>query len=209
MASAPAVDLRLRWALAGLVLAAVAWTLGRTGDRLTWTLEAFPVLVGLPLLVATRRRFPLTPLLYAILFVHALVLLHGAQHTYAEAPLGYALKAWLGTVRNPWDKVGHFLQGVTPALLAREVLLRGRHLRRSWTLGVLCVCVALAFSAFYELIEWWVALAGGQSADAFLGTQGDPWDTQSDMAFALAGAIAATTLLARRQDRQIEALEDR
>jgi putative membrane protein len=192
-----------------VVAAAIVVTFARAEDRLTWVLEAAPVLVGLPLVVATRRRFPLTPLLYVVLFVHALVLLHGAQYTYARTPLGSALQSMLGTARNPWDRVGHLLQGVTPALLAREILLRGRFVRRSPMLPFLCVSVALGVSLVYELIEWGVALAAGQSADAFLGTQGDPWDTQADMACALVGAVVALLVASSLQDRQIDALETR
>jgi putative membrane protein len=173
-------------------------------DRPTWALEVFPVVVALPLLWATYRRFPLTTLLYGCIFLHALVLMLGAMYTYARVPLGFDLAEWLGLTRNPYDKIGHFFQGFVPALVAREILLRGHFVRGKKMLAFVVVCVVLAISATYELIEWGVALAMGQGADEFLGTQGDPWDTQSDMFFALIGAVTALLLLSRVQDRQIQ-----
>ena len=173
-------------------------------DRPTWALEVFPVVVALPLLWATYRRFPLTTLLYGCIFLHALVLLLGAMYTYARVPLGFDLAELLGLTRNPYDKIGHFFQGFVPALVAREILLRGHFVRGKKMLAFVVVCVVLAISATYEFIEWGVALALGQGADEFLGTQGDPWDTQSDMFFALIGAVTALLLLSRVQDRQIQ-----
>ena len=173
-------------------------------DRPTWALEVFPVVVALPLLWATYRRFPLTTLLYGCIFLHALVLLLGAMYTYARVPLGFDLAERLGLTRNPYDKIGHFFQGFVPALVAREILLRGHFVRGKKMLAFVVVCVVLAISATYEFIEWGVALALGQGADEFLGTQGDPWDTQSDMFFALIGAVTALLLLSRVQDRQIQ-----
>ena len=173
-------------------------------DRPTWALEVFPVVVALPLLWATYRRFPLTTLLYGCIFLHALVLLLGAMYTYARVPLGFDLAELLGLTRNPYDKIGHFFQGFVPALVAREILLRGHFVRGKKMLAFVVVCVVLAISATYEFIEWGVALALGQGADEFLGTQGDPWDTQSDMFFALIGAVTALGLLSRVQDRQIQ-----
>ena len=173
-------------------------------DRPTWALEVFPVVVALPVLWATYRRFPLTTLLYGCIFLHALVLLLGAMYTYARVPLGFELAELLGLTRNPYDKIGHFFQGFVPALVAREILLRGHFVRGKKMLAFVVVCVVLAISATYELIEWGVALAMGQGADEFLGTQGDPWDTQSDMFFALMGAVTALLLLSRVQDRQIQ-----
>jgi len=173
-------------------------------DRPTWALEVFPVVVALPVLWATYRRFPLTTLLYGCIFLHALVLLLGAMYTYARVPLGFDLAELLGLTRNPYDKIGHFFQGFVPALVAREILLRGHFVRGKKMLAFVVVCVVLAISATYELIEWGVALAMGQGADEFLGTQGDPWDTQSDMFFALMGAVTALLLLSRVQDRQIQ-----
>jgi putative membrane protein len=178
-------------------------------DRATWLMEVAPILIAAPVLVATYRRFPLTDLLYVLIALHALILIFGGAYTYARVPLGYWLQDWLGLARNPYDRIGHLLQGVTPALVAREVFLRGGYVGGRRMIAFLCVCVALAVSAFYELIEWWAALALGQGADAFLGTQGDPWDTQNDMFCALLGAIVALALLPRVQDAQIRALQSR
>ena len=173
-------------------------------DRPTWALEVFPVAMALPVLWATYRRFPLTTLLYGCIFLHALVLMLGAMYTYARVPLGFDLAELLGLTRNPYDKIGHFFQGFVPALVTREILLRGHFVRGKKMLAFVVVCVVLAISATYEFIEWGVALALGQGADEFLGTQGDPWDTQSDMFFALIGAVTALGLLSRVQDRQIQ-----
>ncbi|WP_313086277.1 DUF2238 domain-containing protein [Pseudomonas sp.] len=171
-------------------------------DRATWLLEVAPVLIAFPLLLWTYQRFALTRLLYVVIALHALVLILGGAYTYARVPPGFWIQDLFELSRNPYDKLGHLIQGVTPALLAREILLRRRFVVPGKMLGFLAVCVALAFSAFYELIEWWVALLAGQGADDFLGTQGDPWDTQSDMLMALLGALVAVTGLARWQDRQ-------
>ncbi|NDY41958.1 DUF2238 domain-containing protein [Dissulfurirhabdus thermomarina] len=192
--------------LVALVLAALAVSAIHPADRLTWFLEAFPVLVGLPLALATHRAFPLTPLLQRLLVLHALILLGGAHYTYAKVPLGFWLQDLLHLTRNPYDRIGHLAQGFVPAILAREVLLRRSPLRPGKWLFFLVVCVCLAVSAFYELIEWWTALAGGASAQAFLGTQGDVWDTQWDMFCALIGAVAAQLLLARPHDRALARL---
>ena len=172
-------------------------------DRLTWLLEVAPVLIALPLLVATRERYPLTTLLYVLIFLHWLVLILGGAFTYARVPLGFWAQEWLGQSRNPYDKLGHFMQGFVPALIAREILLRGQFVRGKRMTAFLCVCVALAISALYELIEWGSALALGQGADEFLGTQGDPWDTQSDMFLALVGAVVSLLALSRVHDRQL------
>ncbi|SFK74352.1 DUF2238 domain-containing protein [Azotobacter beijerinckii] len=176
-------------------------------DRATWLLEVAPVLVAAPLLAFTYGRFPLTPLLYLLIAAHALVLILGGAYTYARVPPGFWVQELFGLSRNPYDKLGHFMQGLVPALVAREILLRGRYLANGRMLAFLCLCVALAISAVYELIEWWVALIAGQGAIEFLGTQGDPWDTQSDICWALIGAGSALLGLARLQDRQIAALE--
>jgi putative membrane protein len=170
-------------------------------------MEVFPVLVALPLLWASYRRFPLTSLLYGLIFVHALVLMVGGAYTYARVPLGFEIAELLGLQRNPYDKIGHFFQGFVPALVAREILLRGHFVQGRKMLAFVVVCIVLAISATYELIEWGAALALGQGADEFLGTQGDPWDTQSDMFCALLGAIASLSLLSGWHDRQIERLE--
>ena len=196
-------------AIGSIVLVALLALSGiRPYDRLTWLMEVLPVMIVLPVLWATRRRFPLTPLLYAAIFVHSMILIMGGAYTYARVPLGFALQDFFDLARNPYDKIGHFAQGFVPALAAREVLLRGRYVAGKRMLSFLVVCVVLAVSASYELIEWAAAVAMGQGADEFLGTQGDPWDTQSDMAMALLGAVAALVLLARVQDRQIRALEE-
>jgi putative membrane protein len=185
--------------LVALIISAVS-----PNDRLTWLLEVAPVLIALPLLVATYGKFPLTTLLYLLIALHALVLILGGAYTYAHVPLGFWLQDLLGLERNPYDKIGHFMQGFVPALVAREILLRGKYIARVGMAGFLSVCVALAVSAFYELIEWWAALVMGQGAEEFLGTQGDPWDTQSDMMFALIGALIALFALGRMQDRQLK-----
>lgn len=190
--------------LSGLLLIPVMMiSFANAYDRATWLLEVAPVLIALPLLAATYRRFPLTGLLYVLIFVHALVLIGGGTYTYARVPFGFWMQDVLELDRNPYDKIGHFMQGLVPALLAREILLRGSYVFGRRMACFLSVCVALAISAFYELIEWWVALAIGQDADAFLGTQGDPWDTQSDMFLAVIGALAGLVLLSRLQDRQM------
>lgn len=182
------------------LLAASGW---RPYDRATWLLEVLPVMIVLPILWLTRERFPLTSLLYICIFVQAAVLMLGGAYTYARVPLGYHLQEWFELGRNPYDKIGHFAQGFVPALVAREILVRGRYVRGRRMLAFLVVCVALAISAAYELIEWSVALVLGQGADKFLGTQGDPWDTQSDMFFALVGALTALALFSRLHDRQL------
>ena len=181
----------------------------RPYDRATWLLEVAPVLIALPLLWYTRSRFPLTRLLYACIFLHAIVLMVGGAYTYARVPLGFAIQDALDLQRNPYDKIGHFAQGFVPALAAREVLLRGRYVRGRGMLAFLVVCVVLAVSACYEFVEWGAALAMGQGADEFLGTQGDPWDTQSDMFMALIGAITALATCSRLHDRQLDAVVGR
>ena len=177
-------------------------------DRLTWLLEVAPILIAMPVLVATARRFPLTPFAYRLIFVHALILMLGGHYTYAEVPLGDWVADALGLARNPYDRLGHLAQGFVPAIVVREILIRRSPLRPGRWLTFLVVCVCLAISAAYELVEWWSALIGGENADAFLGTQGDQWDTQWDMFTALVGAIAALALLGRYHDRQIARLEE-
>jgi putative membrane protein len=184
--------------LAGLIISGI-----RPYDRPTWWMEVAPVLIALPILVATHRRYPLTGVLYFLVCAHALVLIYGGAYTYARVPLGFWLQEALGFERNPYDRIGHFMQGFVPAMLAREILIRGRFVIGRGMLAFVCVCIALAFSAFYELIEWWAALLLGQGADEFLGTQGDPWDTQADMFLALLGASTALFLLSRLHDRLI------
>ena len=178
-------------------------------DRLTWLMEVAPVLVGVPILVATYTRFPLTPLVYRLLFAHAVILMVGGHYSYAEVPLGFWMQRALGLARNDYDRIGHVAQGFVPAILAREVLLRRSVLSRGGWLFFLVTSVCLAFSAFYELVEWWSALAMGEAAKDFLGTQGDPWDTQADMFCALVGAVVAQLVLGRLHDRQLARLASR
>ena len=178
----------------------------RPYDRATWWLEVAPVLIAAPILIATWRSYPLTSLLYILIFAHAVVLIVGGTYTYARVPFGFWLQDLFALDRNPYDKIGHFMQGFVPAMIAREIFIRGRHVAGPKMTAFLCVCVVLAVSSFYELIEWWAALAMGQGADEFLGTQGDQWDTQSDMFLALIGAITALIALSRLHDRQIAAL---
>ncbi|MGE5453424.1 MAG: DUF2238 domain-containing protein [Acidobacteriota bacterium] len=175
-------------------------------DRGTWLLEVFPVIIALPLMIHFYRSYPLTPLLYACIFVHCVVLMVGGAYTYARVPLGFDIQHWLHLSRNPYDKIGHFLQGFEPAILAREILIRGDHVKGRKMLIYVVLSIVLGFSATYELIEWGVAVWLGQGADEFLATQGDPWDTQSDMLFALIGATCALLMLTRLHDRQLARL---
>lgn len=172
-------------------------------DQVTWFLEVLPALIGAFVLFATYRRFKLTSVLYLLILVHCVILMIGGHYTYAEVPFFDGL---FGAQRNNYDKLGHFFQGFVPAVIAREILIRKRVVNGRWWRRLFVICVALAFSAFYELIEWWVAVMSGQGAEAFLGTQGYIWDTQSDMALALVGAISALVLLSKYHDRQIEAV---
>jgi putative membrane protein len=198
------------WGLALGVLAVLAFSgIDPVADRLTWFLETFPVMLGLPLLAVWYRRFPLTPLTYHLLALHALVLIWGGHYTYAENPMFEWLQHRYDLDRNYYDRLGHVAQGFVPAMLAREILSRLSPLRPGGWLFLTATSVTLAFSALYEMFEWWVAVIEGSDAVAFLGTQGDPWDTQWDMFLALCGAIAAQLLLSRLQDRQIAALRAR
>ena len=201
--SAASRERRILLGLAAVALVVSRW---KAYDPATWLMEVFPVLVGAPLLVVTFRRFPLTPMLYRLLFVHALILILGGHYTYARVPLGFWIQDLLDFSRNHYDRIGHFAQGFIPAILAREILLRCSPLERGKWLSFLVVAVCLAFSALYELIEWWAALAGGEAAEAFLGTQGDVWDTQWDMFLALCGSIISLPLLSRAHDRQLAEL---
>lgn len=193
-------------ALLAVAVAALGISAIAPHDRVTWLLEVAPVLLGIPLLVATYRRFPLTPLLYRLLLLHALILIVGGYYTYAKVPAGYWVQDFFGLGRNHYDRLGHLAQGFVPAILAREILLRRSPLVPGKWLFFLVVSVCLAFSAFYEMLEWWTALAGGEAADAFLAAQGDVWDTQWDMFLALIGAIASQLLLARSHDRALARL---
>ena len=194
----------------GILLAVGAALLVWSGigpkDRYTWILEVAPIFIAVPILVWTYRRFPLTPLAYRLIFLHACILMLGGHYTYAEVPLGYWMKDVFGFSRNHYDRIGHFAQGFVPAILAREILLRKTPLKSGGWLFFLVTCVCMAISAFYEFIEWWTALGSGEAATAFLGTQGDVWDTQWDMFMAFIGAITAQLTLSRYHDRQIAQL---
>ena len=192
-----------------LVVAIILLAASRVGaaEPGTWIMEVAPMFIAAPILVVTARRFPLTPLVYRLLFLHALILMLGGHYTYAKVPLGFWVQDALGLARNHYDRLGHIAQGFVPAMLAREVLLRRSPLQRGKWLAFLVVCICLALSATYELIEWLAAVLGGSAADAFLGTQGDVWDTQWDMFMALLGAISALVLLSRTHDRQLARLD--
>lgn len=202
----PTAPIRMPPLLLGLVGIALLASALAPYDRATWWMEVAPVLIVAPVLVATHRRFPLTPLLQVLIAAHALVLIVGGAWTYARVPFGFWLQDVLALDRNPYDRIGHLMQGFVPAIAAREVLLRHRVLREGGWLFFVVTCVCLAISAVYELIEWAAAVALGQGAEAFLGTQGDPWDTQSDMAMALLGALAAQLLLGGWHGRQLARL---
>ena len=206
--TAPPSQVETREAIALLVLTAIALVVSGIGprERGTWVLEVLPVLIAAPLLILTWKPFRLTPLAYRLIFVHALILILGGHYTYAHVPLGFWLQEVFDFARNPYDRIGHFAQGFVPAIVIREILLRRSPLRPGkWTFFLVC-CVALAISAFYEFTEWWAALILGEGASAFLGTQGDEWDTQWDMFLALIGAITAQLLLSRIHDRQLARL---
>lgn len=187
------------WA-AGLVLSSFG-----PSDRLTWLMEVLPAIIAWPILLYLRPRFRFTDLAMALITLHGLILMLGGAYTYARVPLGFWLQDWLSLERNPYDRIGHLAQGFVPAIVARELLIRVFRIEGRKLLGFLVVCICLAISAVYELIEWAAALSLGQGADEFLGTQGDQWDTQSDMFMALIGALAAL-LLARWHDRQMQAI---
>ncbi len=198
---------RLLPALLAATGAVFVWSAIAPYDRATWWLEVFPALLALPILIATRRRFPFTTLAYCLIALHACILLVGGHYTYARVPLGFWLREALGLVRNNYDRLGHLAQGFVPAIVARELLLRTRAVRRGWSL-FLVTCVCLSISVAYELLEWWTALVAGGAAEDFLATQGDPWDTQWDMFLALVGALAAQIVLGPWHDRQIARLEE-
>jgi len=208
------MDRRLIW-FVGLLLPVLARSAVGSYDTFTWFLEVAPVLAGVPVMLALQRRFPLSTLLLVLIWLHCLILIVGGHYTYALTPLGDWAKEWFGWTRNNYDKVGHFAQGFVPAILVREILLRTSPLRQAegrppgvpsrW-LGYLVVNVCLALSALYELVEWRVSVAIGSAADDFLGTQGDPWDTQTDMAWALIGAVVALACFSRWHDRSLARL---
>ena len=195
--------LELPVALLAVVVVVLIWSGTGPYDRLTWVLEVIPVLIAIPLLAWTARRFPLTPLVYVLIALHAVILMYGGHYTYALTPLGDWMREAFGFTRNHYDRIGHLMQGFGPAIVARELLLRTSPLRPGKWLFALITLSILGVSACYEFTEWWAALAGGDSAGAFLGTQGDVWDTQCDMFLCGCGAIASQLLLGRMHDRQL------
>jgi len=192
------------------MLAAIAIGLVISGwqpyDRLTWLMEVAPVLIAIPIMWLSYKKFPLTPLLYWCIFFHMLVLMIGGAYSYARVPVGFWVQDMFDLSRNPYDKLGHFMQGFAPALIAREILLRKAVVHGKKMLAFIIVCIVLAISATYELIEWAAALALGQGADEFLGTQGDMWDTQSDMFLALVGSVCALLLFSKWHNTQLSRL---
>lgn len=189
--------------LLAVVALVFVWSGIKPHDRFTWGLEVAPVIIALPVLIFAYPQFRFTPLAYTLIALHSVILMVGGHYTYAEVPLGFRMQEWFGFTRNHYDRIGHFAQGFVPAVVAREILLRLSPLRGSRWLPAFVISFCLAFSAFYELIEFWTAVATGGRAEAFLGTQGDPWDTQWDMMLALIGAILAVLLLSRWHDRQL------
>ena len=193
----------------GVFFAVLAWSAIGPADRVTWWLEVIPALAGFVILVMTRQRFPLTELVYILILVHAVILMVGGHYTYTEVPVGDWLRDLTGGDRNNYDKLGHLAQGFIPVMIAREILIRNKVVQGRGWLAFLVVCIVLAISAMYELVEWWAALLSAEAADSFLGTQGYIWDTQSDMMWALSGAILALLALSKLHDRQIRALAAR
>ena len=196
------MDRRLIWFLV-LLAPVLAWSWINPHDRFTWWLESVPVVAGVPVIFAFQKKFPLSTLLLVLVWLHCVILVVGGHYTYALVPAGEWAKEWFGWTRNNYDKLGHFAQGFVPAILARELLVRTSPLKASRWLGFLVVSVCLAFSALYELLEWFAAVTTGEAAEAFLGTQGDPWDTQTDMLTALIGAVVALVGLSRVHDRSM------
>lgn len=190
-----------------IVLTVLCWSGIAPKDRPTWILEVSPVLIAFALMGTTFKKFPLTPILYFLIMLHCVILCVGGKYTYAEVPLGYWIKEVGGFTRNHYDRLGHLAQGFVPAILAREIFLRKKLVNGKKWVFIFAVSVCLAFSAFYELIEWWAALLTGEGATAFLGTQGDIWDTQWDMFCALIGAVSAQLLLGAWHDRQLKKYE--
>ncbi len=182
------------------------WSSIEPHDRFTWFLEVVPAVIGVVIVAATYKTFPLTRLVYILILIHCIILMVGGHYTYAEVPLFDDIKNLLGSSRNNYDKLGHFAQGFIPAMIAREIVIRKNVIIGTIWRPFFIVCFCLAFSAFYELIEWWVAVATGEGAEAFLGTQGYVWDTQSDMGYALLGAILSLVFLSKLHDRQLQKL---
>jgi putative membrane protein len=189
--------------LLGSMVVLLVWSGIHPHDRFTWWLEVAPIFLGVPVLILLYPRLRLTPLVYTLIWIHCGILMLGGHYTYAQVPLGFWMEQWVGFTRNHYDRIGHFAQGFVPAMLAREIFIRRSPLAGSRWLPFMVICFCLAFSAFYELVEFWTALAEGSAATDFLGTQGDPWDTQWDMMLALIGAIVSLLLLSRVQDRQL------
>ena len=187
--------------------AILIWSGINPKDYFTWILEVFPALVGFVILASTYKKFRLTPLAYFLILVHCIILMIGGHYTYAEVPLFNWVRDFFNMERNNYDKIGHLAQGFIPALIAREILLRLKVILKKGWLPFIIICICLAISAFYELVEWWAALLSGEAAEAFLGTQGYVWDTQSDMALALVGAIFSLVLLSKIHDAQLRKLE--
>lgn len=187
-------------------LALLVWSAIGAYEPGTWVMEVFPIFLAVPVLVLTYRRFPLTPLAYRLILLHAAILMLGGHYTYARVPFGFWMQDLFHFTRNHYDRIGHFAQGFVPAIVTREVLLRRSPLVQGKWLFFLVTAVCLSISACYEFIEWWAAVLGGSAADAFLGTQGDVWDTQWDMLFALIGAIVAQLILAKVHDRQLASM---
>lgn len=203
------MDIIIKFLWVFIYLAVLIWSGIAPKDLFTWFLEVLPAIIGAAILLFTYRSFRLTPLLYALILFHCVVLMVGGHYTYAEVPLFDTIKEVFALERNNYDKVGHFAQGFVPAIIAREILIRKNIVNGTAWLNVFVVSICLAFSAFYELIEWWVAISTGEDAEAFLGTQGYVWDTQSDMAIALLGAICAIIFLAKYHDKQLVNLSKR
>ena len=186
-----------------IFFAVLLWSAINPKDQFTWFLEVLPAIIGLIILAISYHKFRLTQLTYVLILIHCVILMIGGHYTYAEVPLFDTIAEWMGSERNNYDKVGHFAQGFIPAIITREVFIRHNVVNGNWWRDFLTICFCLAFSAFYELIEWWVALLSGEDAEAFLGTQGYVWDTQSDMGLALLGAIVALITLSKWHDRQL------
>ncbi len=191
----------------GVFLLVLIWSAIEPFDRFIWWLEVSPALIAVVILLLTRRRFPLTPLTYGLILLHCIILLVGGHYTYAEVPLFDWLAEVFNWTRNNYDKVGHFAQGFVPAIVAREILVRNEVVKGRRWLDFIVLSICLAISAFYELVEWWVALLTGTAADAFLSLQGYEWDTQADMAWALLGAVIAVGVLSRWHDRQLQQMD--
>lgn len=200
---------KLHWSLLGMVIIGFIWSAIGPKDRTTWWLEIAPVLIALPILGFTYNRFQLTHLLYILIAIHAWILMIGGHYTYADVPAFNVLKEWMGSSRNGYDGVGHFAQGFIPAMIARELLLRKTHIGKGVWLSVAIILSCLGISAIYEIIEWTSAVILGQGADEFLGSQGDMWDTQKDMAWAGVGALCALLSLSKIHDRQLKSVEKR